>query len=157
MLGVKKIQKRFRTNRWDGLQSLIDKYRVTCALFTRGPFNKGTRALYNSLCFLWASIALVEEDENEFLRQLNMIKKEEEYELKSFVLALYYSSKHQKEQAMECYQKFLKCKPQSQDVKLIMESMFEKDGGVQRQSYVDVLHNFKNPAIIKLFKANDMI
>ena len=82
MFREKKVQKRFLTNRWDEIRSLINQYRVTCSMFTKGPFNKGTRALY-------------------------------------------YSSKNQKEETMECYQKFLKCKPQSEDVKLIMESMFE--------------------------------
>lgn len=156
MLGVKKIQKRFRNNQWDGLPSLVEYYQKTALVFTKGTINKGTRALYNSMCFVGASMALVEGDEKEFVRQLGLIEKEEEYELKPFILALYYRSLQKQEEAMECYQKFLKCKPQSQDVKLIMDRLFAT-GEQKMFAYVDALEGFKNPAILKLFEKNNMI
>ena len=97
------------------------------------------------------------ERELQFIKQLKLIEKEEGYELKPFILALYYRSKGKREDAMECYQKFLKCRPKSQDVKAIMERLFGTEEEQQRFAYVDAIEGFRNPAILKLFEENKLI
>ena len=156
MFGVEKIQNKFKSNYWDGLPDMIEKYKRTAAPFIKGWMNKGTRALYNCMCFYGASIALMEENEEEFLKQLNMIEKEEEYEMKPFILALYYRGRQRQEEAKECYQKFLNCKPQSKDVKIIMDNLFGEEMGNKEPISGEILGSFRNCAILKLFEENKL-
>lgn len=76
--------------------------------------------------------------------------------MKPFILALYYRAKHKQEEAKECYQKFLKCKPQSQDVKTIMDSLFGEEMGNKEPISGEILSGFKNRAILQLFEENNL-
>ena len=101
--GFKKVHKAFYSNDWNGLEGQIEKYQKISDQFSNGPWNKKIRGIYNTLCAFRASVALVEGKESIFLNQLNHIKKEEDFELKFFVLSLYYRSKNDNEKAFQYY------------------------------------------------------
>lgn len=154
----KRINSSFYLGEWDGLEEKILRHRKICNVFSDGPFNKNIRVRYNGLCMALASMRLMQGDEADFLQQLNYVKKEEEYEMKAFILALYYRSKEQHEEAEKQYHKFSKCNSQSQNLKIVLDVLFEKQKEIQKdEAYRDAIRSFQNPAILKLFKDNNIL
>lgn len=131
------------------------KHLKLCNRFSVGPWNKQIYLAYNGLCWLLASIYLIEKNEHEFLSYLNMIKKENEFEMKSFVLSLYYRSKKDVEQAKHYYDLYLKSKHSDNDVAIIMNGIFGENAKDER--FNETAKSFNNPAIVKLFKDNGII
>ena len=124
------------------------KHLKLCNIFSVGPWNKQIYLAYNGLCWLLASIFLIEKNEHEFLSYLNMIKKEKEFEMKPFVLSLYYHSKKDVERAMHYYDLYLKSKHNDNDVAIIMNGIFVENTKDER--FNEIAKKFNNPAIIKL-------
>ena len=149
----KKLNKAFFEGEWDGLEKKMIKHQNICNVFSDGPFNKDIRVLYNGLCVALASIGLMQGDEETFLRQLNYIKKEKEYEMKAFILSLYFCSKGNEEEAVIQYQKYLETNPKNKNAKNILEYLF----GEKKEVPTSSVESFHNPAIIKLFKDNSII
>lgn len=155
--GFKKVHKAFYSNDWNGLENQIEKYQKLSDQFSNGPWNNKIRSIYNTLCAFRASVALVEEKESVFLNQFNQIKKEEEFELKFFVLSLYYRSKGNNEKAIHYYHQFLVCKDKSWNIKCILNTIFSEEKCEYAKEEVDeAIKSFKNPAIIKLLHDNEM-
>lgn len=113
--------------------------------------------VYNHTCYLLASIELLKGNDRAFLRELDGIKKEDDFELKSFMLALYYRSKGNGDMAVKEYSKYIQCSKHEKDIQIIMCGLF--DGGEDFKSddlFLNALNTFKNPAIIKLFVDNEL-
>lgn len=151
----KKILKLYGIVEMDQLKRMAEKHLKFCNLFSVGPWNKIIYMIYNGLCWLLASIYYIEDNEYEFLRYLEKVKKENEFEMKSFVLFLYYRSKNDIVQAEYYYNKYLKCKHLNSDIAVIMEGIWnqkEKD-----EAFIESIKSFSNPATIKLFNKNHII
>lgn len=146
----KKLNKAFYAGEWEGLEKKMIKHQNICNVFSDGPFNKNIRSLYNGLCVALASIGLLKEDEETFLRQLNCIKKDGEYEMKAFMLTLYYNSRGNKKEAIRQYQKYLSSNPRNQNMQDILEYIYEE----KRELPISSAEGFQNPAIIKLLNDN---
>lgn len=130
------------------------KHLKLCNLFSVGPWNKQIYLAYNGLCWLLASIYLLENNEHEFLSYLNMIKKEHEFEMKPFALSLYYRSKKDDEQAKYHYNLYLKSKHTDNDIAIVMNGIFDENA--KDESFNEIAKKFNNPAIVKLFKDNEI-
>ena len=154
----KKLHKEFLSNNWDGLDEKMLKHRNLCNVFSDGPFNKPIRALHNNLCLGIASMALVNGNGIEFLQQMEYVKKEQEYELKAFVLSLYYRWRNNEEEAINYYNAFRECDSQNEELAIIMDKIFGESNNIQKdERYLNALKNFKNPAIIMLLEANGIL
>ncbi len=146
-----KICNQFYSNTWDGLKEKIHKHRKLCDAFSNGPWNKNVRQMYNGLCVALASIALVNNDEVAFVNQLHEVKNEDDFEMKSFMLALYYHSAHDEVESKKCYNAYLKCNHENKNIKVIMEHLFSEKNNTQSSDDINTAsETFKNPAIIKL-------
>ena len=79
-----------KTNNVETLKKRMKKHRKLCDFFSIGPWNQEIYAIYNGLCWMLASLELLEGREDQFLQYVNSIKKGKEYEIKPFAFALYY-------------------------------------------------------------------
>ena len=140
---------------------LAEKKLNTIRLFgdylSGNPKNIQTREIYNHTCFLLASIELLKGNDRAFLRELDGIKKENEFELKAFMLALYYRSKDKSDMAVKEYNKYIQCSKHEKDVQIIMSGLFDEKDSKHDDLFLNALNTFKNPAIIKLFIDNKLI
>lgn len=154
----KKIYNKFYSNDWIRLEKKIKKHQNLCSVFTKGPFNKKIRVIYNGLCIILSSIALIEKKDLNFITELDKIKKEEEFELKSFILALYFYSKNDMQRAMNYYYKYCRCIHQDSNIESIMSYLFFNQEDSKNVNEVGIaIKSFKNPAILKLFKDTKLI
>lgn len=154
----KKIYNKFYSNNWIGLEMKIKKHQKLCSVFTKGPFNKKIRLIYNGLCMILSSIALIEKNDLTFITELDKIKKEEEFELKPFILALYFHSKNDLQRAMNFYYKYCRCIHQDIYIESIMTYLFSNQDDSKIVNEVEIaIRSFKNPAILKLFEDNKLI
>ena len=106
----------------DTLKLKAEKHLKLCDFFSVGPWNKSIYWTYNGLCWLLATISFVENNENDFLAYLGNIKKEQEFEMKSFALSLYYRSKGDITQAIRYYIVYLTSKHVNNDIAVVMNS-----------------------------------
>lgn len=146
----KKLNKAFYAGEWEGLEKKLIKHQRICNVFSDGPFNKNIRTLYNGLCVALASIGLLEEDEETFVRQLNCVKKDEEYEMKAFMLALYYNSRGNEKEAIRQYRKYMTSNPRNKNMQEVLEYLY----GEKKEVPISSVESFQNPAIIKLLNDN---
>ena len=86
----KQFNNLFYSHDWNGLDVKIRKHQRICDVFSKGPWNKNVCLMYNGLCVALASMALINNDVVDFLNQLHYIKNEDNFEIKHFILALYY-------------------------------------------------------------------
>lgn len=151
----KKIIEMYGKVEMETLKVKAKKHLKLCNYFSVGPWNKQIYLAYNGLCWLLASINLLEENEGEFLAYLKMIKKENEFEMKSFALSLYYRSKKDNNQAKYYYGLYLESKHVDNDIAIIMNSLF---GEIEKAELItESASRFSNPAIIKLFRDNEIL
>ena len=118
-----KLLKLFGVIEMDTLKLEAEKHLKLCNFFSVGPWNKAIYWTYNGLCWLLATISYVEDDEYDFLAYLGKVKNEQEFEMKSFVLALYYRSKKDFNQARHYYDVYLTSKHVNNDIGVIMDSV----------------------------------
>jgi hypothetical protein len=104
-----------------------------------------------------STIAFTEQKEDKFLLELDKVKKEEEFEWKAFLLALYYASKNNSEQSTAYYDKYLKCSHNNEHIRIIMEWLFSEDTKPSEDQLNQAISNFKNPMIIQLLRDNMII
>lgn len=155
LFAYKNIFKDFYSVKSKGLERRAEKLRKLFNLFSDGPFKRSECLMYNHLCLLLSSMALLEGDEAEFLKQLNVVKHENDYELKPFVLALYYRSKNNIEIATKYYQKYLECNHEDDNIKIILDGLFaNQECSISDVSFLAAAGSFRNPAIIKLIADN---
>lgn len=154
----KDIYKKFYAPNWFGLKEKIRHLKKTCYIFLSGPFNKKIRFIYNNLCFILSSIEFMDKKDGEFIIELDNIKKDEEFELKSFVLALYFRSKNNQKTAMKFYDKYSTCIHQDKNVNIIMKYLFaNQEYNIKNEEIKIAIKSFQNPAIIKLLVDNNLI
>lgn len=136
----------------DTLKLKAEEHLKLCDFFSVGPWNKSIYWTYNGLCWLLATISFVENNENDFLAYLGKIKKEQEFEMKSFALSLYYRSKGDITQAKRYYNVYLTSKHVNNDIAVVMNSIWheKKDPELLTES----INRFENPALKKLFTEN---
>lgn len=139
----------------DTLKSKAEKHLKLCDFFSVGPWNKQIYLTYNEICWLLASLSLIEDNEYEFLEYLDKIKKEHEFEMKSFVLALYYRSKKDVDRANHYYNLYLASKHVDNDIAIIMEGIWGKKE--KTELFAESIKRFKNPALEKLFNENQIL
>lgn len=151
----KKYVQMYERGEFETLKVKAKKHMKLCNFFSVGPWNKQIYLTYNSLCWLLASMSLVENNECEFLSYLNKVKKENEFEMKAFVLSLYYRSKNNIEQTKYYYDLYLKSKHIDGDMAIIMNYVFNENE--KKQLIKETAERFNNPAIIKLLRANDIL
>ncbi|MEE0883944.1 MAG: hypothetical protein U0L59_01800 [Faecalimonas sp.] len=154
----KNIYNRFYAHDWFGLEKKVKKHQNLCSVFLSGPFNKKIRLIYNGLCMILSSIALIDENDCVFITEIDNIKKDEEFELKPFVLALYYRSKNDLTTAMKFYHKYSRCIHQDENIDIIMNYLFSNQECKKMNNEIAIaIKSFQNPAIIKLFEDNNLI
>lgn len=151
-----KINNDFYLNKWDGLEEKIRKHLKICNIFSIGPFNQKVCLMYNGLCIALASMALLN-DEEAFVNRLWIIKREEAFEMKPFMLALYYLSKQDEVASMKYYNTYLRCNHQNEYIKVIMEYLFDKKKTHPKEDIANAVKTFQNPAIIKLLEDNNIL
>lgn len=158
ILGYKNINKNFYNQTWVGLKKKIRKHRKICSVFSGGTFNKKIRAIYNGLCMILSSMALINKKESEFISELDNVKKDIEFELKPFVLALYFRSKNDLSTATSFYYEYSRCIHHDKNIELIMNSLFSsQECNEINNETKTAIRSFKNPAIILLLKDNNLI
>lgn len=151
------IYKEFISFKWEKLDDKIRKHKKLCNVFSNGPYNKKIRLMYNGLCMALSSMALIRNHESGFIEELNDIKQEEEFELKAFVLALYYRSNNNS-LAIQYFNKYVRCIHQNKNIELIMKYLFDKEKTTKDMDDIKkVIKCFRNPAIICLLKQNGLI
>ncbi|RGB77363.1 hypothetical protein DW070_12375 [Coprococcus catus] len=102
-----------------------------------------------------ATISYVEDDEYDFLAYLGKVKNEQEFEMKSFVLALYYRSKKDFNQARHYYDVYLTSKHVNNDIGVIMDSVW--NGKAKSELVAESVKKFENPVLRKLFAENHIL
>ena len=129
----------------------IKKLQKICNIFSSALWNQKTCLMYNNLCCILASIALLNNNESEFLLELNNVKREEKYELKSFILALYFLSKNNQSMAQSNYEKYLICKHENNNINIVLSKLFSSQNYSKNdETFLNAIASFKNPAIKKL-------
>lgn len=151
----KKIVKMYGTIEINQLKLKAEKHLKLCDFFSVGPWNKQIYLIYNGLCWLLASISFSEDNEREFLEYLGRVKKENEYEMKSFVLFLYYRSKNEDNQAKYYYNLYLKCKHVDKDIAIIMDGIWNEQ--TKNEVFRESVKRFNNPTLKKLLKDNRIL
>lgn len=122
--------------------------------FAVGPWNKKMYLLYNGLCWLLATICYMEKDERGFLIYLERVKKEKEFELKSFVLTLYYRAKQVNNQVKYYCMLYENSVHKDDKISIIMGYIM---GKIDEESLLEEsVNNFKNPVIIELLEKNKL-
>ena len=96
-----------------------------------------------------------EDDEYDFLAYLGKVKNEQEFEMKSFVLALYYRSKKDFNQARHYYDVYLTSKHVNNDIGVIMDSVW--NGKAKSELVAESVKKFENPVLRKLFAENHIL
>lgn len=105
-----------------------------------------------------SSMALIRNNEIEFVKELDNVKQEEEYELKAYVLYLYYVSKNNNALAMKYYNNYSRCTHENRNIEIVMKYLFNKDECLRTTSeFQNAINSFQNPAIIRLLKDNDLL
>ena len=131
--------------------SKAEKLRKVCDIFSAAPYNKKTCLMYNNLCCVLASIGLLYDKESVFLDNLYRIKREETYELKSFLMALYFF-KRDSSKARTCYDSYLQCKHENANVSIIMKKLFTISEDISMEQYTQAKQSFNNPVIMKMLE-----
>ena len=151
VITYKQIQSKFYSNCFVGLAYKAKKLQKISDIFSNGPFNKKMRLIFNSICVTVASLAFLNNDDFGFLNQLGKVKKEDEFEFKSFILALYYRSKGDTKNVFEYYEKWLQSNHKNKDVEVVMGFLFSNDIQYETELVERAINGFQNPAIRKLF------
>lgn len=146
-----KIVRQYGSISTDLLKKEACKHLVLCEHFAVGPFNKNIYLIYNGLCWLLASICLMEDNEKEFLNHLNRVRREREFELKPFALALFYFSKNDNLKAEEWHRLYLESTHHDDRLAVIMSDIFENQSLEKTMIYE--LTPFNNPALYRLINA----
>ncbi len=151
----KQINNLFYSHDWNGLDVKIRKHQRICDVFSNGPWNKNVCLMYNGLCVALASMALINNNEVDFLNQLHYIKNEDNFEIKHFILALYYCSKHDEIASKRNYNAYLRCNRKDENIRVIMDYLFSETSSIQsKEDICGAVKTFQNPAIIKLLRDN---
>ena len=152
ILEYKKIKTLFEQGKYDVVkQKSLSNLRIA-NFFSVGPWNKQIYAVYNGICWILASICIIEENEKGFLEHLGKIKKEENFEIKMFALALYYRAKGETKNAYKWFEKYVKSEHQDAECCIILKQIFE--GTSSQEEVSKSIKTFKNPAIVQLLKNN---
>lgn len=146
-----------KTNNVETLKKRMKKHRKLCDFFSIGPWNQEIYAIYNRLCWMLASLELLEGREDQFLQYVNSIKKGKEYEIKPFAFALYYRARKNQSLAEEWYRDYLKCNYQHIEMYLLLDYIFSENKRSLDETMSKVIGLFKNPATIILIKDNGII
>lgn len=134
--------------------SKAEKLRKVCDVFSAAPYNKKTCLMYNNLCCVLASIGLIYDKESVFLENLYRVKREETYEMKSFLLALFFF-KRDSSKARECYDSYLHCKNENDNIGIIMKKLFTFSKDISEEQYTQAKQSFNSPVIIKMLEDID--
>lgn len=148
----KKILEDFYSNKWTGIYEKIERCQKVSDIFSNGPWNKNNRWIYNNLCIIRASIFYVNGDILSFLKNLDNIKKEKDFELKAFLLFLYYYSEKNEDKISKYYYEYLKTVQENKDIATVIHVLMGTHEYMQETNFEEAIKNFKNPAIIELFE-----
>lgn len=144
------IVKKFYANKLTDVKK-TKKLQKICNVFSSALWNQKTCLMYNNICCILASVALLNNNDNEFLFELNKIKREQKYELKSFVLALYFLSKSNLSIAQSHYEKYLICEHENDNINIVLSKFFSSQNYAKiDEDFLGAIESFKNPAIKKL-------
>lgn len=121
------------------------------------PNKKRFLPFYNNVCQILASLALLNQDDTQFLLQLDKVQEKDTYPLKSFTLALYFRSKGQFETAKVQYTEFLSCSGIESHMRTVMDFLFAAEESTVGEDILQhAVKQFKNPAIILLLERNGL-
>ena len=156
-LRYKQISNKFNSQNYTNLEKKTERLRKLTRIFSLGPWNKQMTLIYNNLCCIRSSIALVNDDEELFVNYLEFVKSEENYGLKPFMLALYYRSKKEDDTASKHYEQYMRSNHKDSNLNAIMNHLFcNSDKTEKIENLNEILGCFKNPAIIKLLNDNNL-
>lgn len=152
-----KVIERYYPNDLFSAENTLNRIRLLSGFLSMGVRNDKMCLVYNHTCYLIASIELLRGNERAFLRELDSIKKENDFEIKSFMLSLYYRSKHDCERSKIFYDKYLMCNHHENDMKIVLSYVFDELEDIKNNNlFKDAVKGFRNPAIIKLFQDNNI-
>ena len=153
-----KVIERYYPNNLFSAENTLNRIRSLSGFLSLGVRNDKMCLVYNHTCYLIASIELLRGNERDFLRELDGIKKENSFEIKSFMLSLYYRSKHDFEKSKLFYDKYLMCNHHEKDMQIVLSCVFDDLDDLKNNIiFKDAVKGFKNPAIIKLFQDNNIL
>ena len=153
-----KVIERYYPNDLLSAENKLNRIRLLSGFLSLGVQNDKICLVYNHTCYLIASIELLRGNERDFLRELDGIKKENSFEIKSFMLSLYYRSKHDFEKSKLFYDKYLMCNHHEKDMQIVLSCVFDDLDDLKNNIiFKDAVKGFKNPAIIKLFQDNNIL
>ena len=153
-----KVIERYYPNNLFSAENTLNRIRSLSGFLSLGVRNDKMCLVYNHTCYLIASIELLRGNERAFLRELDGVKKENSFEIKSFMLSLYYRSKHDFEKSKLFYDKYLMCNHHEKDMQIVLSCVFDDLDDLKNNIiFKDAVKGFKNPAIIKLFQDNSIL
>ena len=141
-----KITKLFHENNLFTVSKKMERTRKVCKFFSAA--NKATCRIYNNLCYIYASVNYLQGKPDLFEYYLNEVKKEKLFELKSFMYALFFLSKNQREAAEKWDREYFECVHQDPKLQIILDYLFRKKGKLQEIQ--TAVMEFQNPAIKKM-------
>lgn len=154
----KQVAKSFFAQNFSGLKQKTMTVKKMCRFFSSGAGHKTIVLMYNDCCCILASIALLEGNEEQFLIHLSGIMKEESYEAKSFMLALYHLSKGNSDVAAKHYEHYLSCNHENPHMQTIMTHLFvPTDTTNESETIRMAAAQLKNHAIVKLLNDLDIL
>lgn len=144
--------KKYYSGNFKGLVKELKRLQFVSNIFSLNPRNRNREMIFNTTCVFLASIFLLNDDENGFIRELSKIKSETRYEIKPFMLALFFKSKNDMQNAEMCCQAFKNCEHINENMNVVMNYLFSNDEEVKNDEFGNAVNSFRNPAIIKLLE-----
>lgn len=150
IINYNKVMRKFYLGYFEDIEVNIKRFISLCDVFSLAPWNKKTCFMYNNLCIVLASVALLNNNDTKFLFELNKIKREHSYELKSFMLTLYYYSKNDIIKAKQFYENHSKIKKNDENLSIVLNNLFSYELFNDNGLYESLIKSLNNQAIIKM-------
>ena len=146
-----KILKDFWDDKLDGLETRILKLKKFYSVFISISGNANSYFGYNYLCYINAIVELKNGNEEGFFAELEKCKKKKEFPLRPCILALYYLSKEDKENAVKYYEEYIICENKTKELNVVVVNMFENDGSPEiEQAYNEWKRNIQSSVVREL-------
>ena len=156
--GMKKynaIVREFEVGHYESMEKQLVRIWQLWKIVSIIPGYKTARLIYNHCCYILASLALMEGEEQKFLKILKSMKSIKGFapELQGFMLAVYYFSKKNIHMAEKYYKSYLLSFKNDSDIQIIMNKLFSERGNlISEGELLQAVNNFKSPVIAKMLR-----
>ncbi len=145
----RQIVKDYSRGKLDGLGKKVFVQKKLCSILVSITNDANAIFMYDYICYISANLALNDGNEEQFLQELEDCKKKKSFPLRSFILALYYLFRDEKETAVEFYKEYFTCENKNKEINDVMRYVFEKDCTSEvEQGYIHWKKNLRNPVIL---------